>query len=159
MKAIDDGKPAMAEPSALKATLTEYVTRHEPGTRLHSLGAELLKSHSRTRERRAAVLAHEDLRKRLVDELGFARADQWNGYIPAAVVDPGGDERLCASPAASAYGDFRVRLNQLGRYAQGERPNDSRRRRVLLEISQEAWDRQHAIAAQAREAITKEDEQ
>lgn len=33
--------------------------------------------------RRAAVLAHPDLAARLTREpIGYARADQWNGYIP-----------------------------------------------------------------------------
>lgn len=137
----------------LAAALTRFTARHEPGSRLHSLGVELLKSHARTRERRAAVLKHEDLAKRLVAELGFANPQQWSGYIPPAVVDPGGDERLCAAPAASAYGDFRVRLNQVGRYGIGETPNTSPRREALLGISREAWARAQD-AARARQAIT-----
>ena len=142
MKAIDDRPQKPSEPSALATTLTEYIARHESGSRLHSLGVELLKAHGINRDRRAAVLKHEDLARRLVAELGYANPQQWNGYVPPAAIDPGGDERLCAAPAASAYGDYRHKLNQLGRYAQGERPNDSWRRKVLLEISQEAWNRQ-----------------
>jgi len=37
------------------------------------------------RERRAAVLAHPDLAARLCQPpIGYARPDQWNGYIPPA---------------------------------------------------------------------------
>lgn len=155
--------PENSEPVTLAASLTQFAARQQPGTRLHGLAADLLKAHGINRDRRAAVLKHEDLAKRLVAELGFANAQQWDGYIPPAMVDPGGDERLCASASSAGRGEVRSHLNQLGRYAIGEMPNDSRRRAVLLEISREAWERERqapaAIAAKAREAITEEDAQ
>jgi hypothetical protein len=36
------------------------------------------------RERRAAVLKHPDLCQQLLDELGYQRPEQWNGFIPPA---------------------------------------------------------------------------
>lgn len=38
-------------------------------------------------ERRAMVLRHEDIAKRLVTELGYQRPGQWNGYIPPSHFD------------------------------------------------------------------------
>jgi len=128
--------------------LAQFIGRHEPGSRLHALGTDLLRSHGNTRDRRAAVLKHEDLVHRLVAELGYANPQQWNGYIPPAFTDPGGDERLCASPAAGGRGDIRYKLNQLGRYALGETPNTSPRRAVLLDISREAWARERRAVVQ-----------
>lgn len=154
MNAISGNEQKPDEPSALNVTLAEYIKRHEPGSRLHSLGVELLKAHGINRDRRAAVLAHEDLRKRLVTELGYARPEQWNGFIPPAMIDPGGDERLCASPATGSRSDVRYQLNQRGRYAIGEMPNDSHRRQVLLDISREAWARERRATVQAGQEQT-----
>ena len=137
--------------------LTQFVARHEPGSRLHTLGVDLLRAHGINRERRAAVLKHEDLAKRLVAELGFANPGQWNGYIPPAVTDPGGQDRLCQGASPGRHGDFLARLNQVGRYGLGEMPNDSPRRAALLDISREAWSRERRAAVQGEPAHPEEE--
>lgn len=135
-----------AEPTTLSGALTEFTVKQEPGTRMHALGTDLLRAHGINRDRRAAVLKHGDLAKRLVAELGYARPEQWNGYVPPAVTDPGGQERLCSGATVGAHGEIRAHYSQIGRYAIGETPNDSRRRGVLLDISREAWAREQEDA-------------
>ena len=139
------------EPSALVATLTEFIGRHKPGTRLHALGTDLLRAHGVTRERRAAVLKHKDLAARLIAELGYQKPEMWNGYIPPASIDPGGNERLCSGSSVDAHGTIRAHYSQIGRYAIGETPNDSPRRAALLDISREAWSRERRAAVQGSE--------
>ena len=141
--------PEQPEPTALGTLLTEFIGRHKPGSRLHSLGMELLKAHGINRDRRAAVLKHEDLARRLVAELGYANPPQWNGYIPPAVTDPGGQDRLCMGTTHGAHGEVRAHYSQIGRYAVGETPNTSPRREALLDISREAWARERRAAVQA----------
>jgi hypothetical protein len=138
--------PKPNEPTMLSAALTEFIVKHEPGTRMHALGTDLLRAHSINRDRRGAVLKHEDLAKRLVDELGYAKAEQWNGYIPPAFTDPGGQERLCSGAVVGPHGEIRAHYSQIGRYAIGETPNDSPRRAALLDISREAWIRDRRAA-------------
>lgn len=136
------------EPTALSAMLTDFIAKHEPGTKMHDLGTALLRAHGINRDRRAAVLKHNDLAKRLVAELGYQRPDQWNGYIPPATTDPGGQLRLCSGSSVDAHGTIRAHYSQIGRYAMGETPNDSPRRAVLLDISREAWSRERRAAVQ-----------
>src|SRR6266852_1885324 len=138
-----------AGPETLTTALTQLIGRHEPGSRMHALGTDLLRAHGINLDRRGAVLRHEDLAKRLIAELGYQRPDQWNGYIPPAVTDPGGQERLCSGAVIGAHGDIRAHYSQVGRYAMGEMPNDSPRRALLLEISREAWTRERRAAVQA----------
>lgn len=144
-----------AEP--LAAALTAFIAKHDPGTRMHKLGTALLRGHGQTRDRRAAVLKHKDLAERLVAELGYAKPGQWNGYIPPAATDPGGQDRLCQGTSTGPRGDILSRLNQVGRYAIGEMPNNSLRREALLDISREAWSRERKATAPAPSDSAKED--
>jgi len=137
--------PELKEPDTLSAALSALAASHPPGSRLHELGADLLRSHAINRERRAAVLKYEDLSKRLVTELGYANPRQWNGYIPPAVIDPGDPGGMCSGAVLDGRGGVRFVFNQLGRRAVGERPNDSPQRAILVEISREAWDRERAV--------------
>ena len=143
--------PKDGEPTALSAALTDFIVKHEPGTRMHVLGTDLLRAHGVNRERRAAVLKHKDLASRLVADLGYQRPAQWNGYVPPAVTDPGGQSRLCSGAVVDPYGGMRAIYSQIGRYAMGETPNDSPRRAVLLDISREAWARERRAAVQGGE--------
>lgn len=97
----------------------------------------MLEQHRRNQQRRSAVLEHDDLRKRLEREAGYDRADNWNGYIPPEFVNEFSGDELARSTGPNGS----VRMNQLGRYGQGQALNDSPVRAVLLEISQAAWDR------------------
>ena len=146
------GKPD--EPTALSAALTDFIVKHEPGTRMHALGTDMLRAHGINRDRRAAVLKHKDLADRLVAELGYQKPHQWNGYIPPAVTDPDGNLRLCSGSSVDAHGTIRANYSQIGRYAMGETPNDSPRRAVLLDISREAWARERRPAVQGEEDAT-----
>ena len=142
------------EPSSLQTAMGEFVARHGANSRLGNIGLDVLRAHGVNRDRRTAVLAHDDLRRRLVKELGYAKPEQWNGYVPPAIVNPSSGDPdygdFCRSAYSGTHGETRFQFGQLGKRAIGAKPNDSRRRKVLLEISQEAWDR-------ARQAITKED--
>lgn len=146
---MKDGIGKTPEPTSLQSALTEFVARQEPDSRLSNLGLDMLRAHGRNRDRRTAVLAHEDLRHRLVKELGYAKPEHWNGYAPPAIVSPGsgtdGYGDFCRSAYTGTHGETRFQFGQLGKRAVGEIPNDSPRRQVLLEISQEAWDRAQAI--------------
>ena len=142
------------EPTAFATALTEFISKHEPGTRMHALGTDLLKAHGINRDRRGAVLKHKDLADRLVAELGYQKPGQWSGYIPPAVTDPGGQLRLCSGFTVSPRGEIRAHYSQVGRYAIGETPNDSPRRAVLLDISREAWSRERRAAVQGEEDAT-----
>lgn len=46
--------------------------------------AALQAARQRAHGRKARVQAHPDLAARLCRSLGYARFDQWNGYVPAA---------------------------------------------------------------------------
>ena len=131
------------EPDTLATALAELTASHPPGSRLHTLGIDLQRSHSRNLDRRAAVLKHPDLAKRLVDELGYAHPRQWNGYIPPSTVNPGDPGGMCCAAVIDPYGGLRFIYNQLGRRAIGEQPNNSPQRKILAEISTEAWRREH----------------
>jgi hypothetical protein len=94
---------------------------HEPGLNLR--GADLARSEldtgmARNRARRVRVLTHPDLCKRLVDELGYARADDWTGYVPPR------------------FGPEQV--PQRGGFIPDRRKNPDRNRAVLIDICAEA---------------------
>ena len=137
------------EPESLTALLAAQIQALEPDSRAYLIRKSLLDAHSRNSDRRAAVLSHPDLAKRLTQPLfSYARPEQWTGYIPPAFVNLGASE-LCHSAAIARGGDFIVRYNQLGHRSEGEIPNVSQRRAALLDISREAWVRAHAAKEQA----------
>jgi hypothetical protein len=134
----------MDEPTTLTSALTEFVARHPRGSRLHTVGTQILRAHTTNQQRRASVLAHPDLAARLTQPpLNYARPDQWNGYIPPATVDLGESEAL-RTVGIGGRGEQVVRFNQLGRRTRGEQENDAPERAALLDISREAWERDHA---------------
>jgi hypothetical protein len=127
----------MEEPQELGSAVARVLEHSShPGVRKALTG--MLEAHNINVQRRGEVLKHEDLRKRLEKELGYQRADQWNGYIPPATVNEFSTEELCRSGTAS------VRYNQLGHYGQGEFLNNSPQRAALVQISTEAWARRSA---------------
>ena len=131
----------MEEPTLLASALTEFIGRHEPGSRMHGIGSDLLRAHGRNRDRRAAVLKHEDLAKRVASILGLRRPEHWTGYVPPAVAldDEGGILRLVT---AVQHGHDRVQFNAAGLRSIGTVSNNSPQRDELVEISREAWERE-----------------
>ena len=132
----------MTEPTQLTATLTEFIERHEPGSRMRDLGVSLLRAHGTNQDRRAAVLKHPDLAKRAAQVLNLARPEHWTGFIPPAIAidDDGG---ILRSVSLNRDGSQRVRFHQLGARSCGMVMNTGPERAVLLEISAEAWRREH----------------
>lgn len=131
----------MPEPSQLTTVLTEFIARHGPDSRMGRLGVSLLRAHGTNQDRHAAVLKHPDLARRLTATLELARPDQWTGYIPPALAidDDGGILRRIER-------NGHVIFNQLGHRSIGPVPNNSPQRMALLEISAEAWEREHNSA-------------
>jgi len=95
--------------------------------------AELAAAAAVVAARRARVLAHPDLRDRLTGELGYARAEQWNGYVPPA---------LCQDQEPERLHDVQGFPNPT-RAVPGRTRNDSGRRAVLVEICAEALRREN----------------
>lgn len=125
----------MSEPLELGSLLTDALAKVPADALRRPVLDGMAAQHRRNQDRRAAVLAHEDLRDRLVKELGYSRADHWNGYVPPATVNEFSAVELLLSPAG--------RFNQFGNYTAGEMANQSPRRVVLLEISRLARERQN----------------
>ena len=135
----------MDEPATLTSAFAEFVATHNPGSRLHRIGIQVLRAHTTNQQRREAVLRHEDLAKRLTQPpLNYARPDQWNGYIPPALVNLGESE-LLRTVGIGRHGEQVVKFNQLGHRTRGEQENDAPERAALLEISREAWERDHLL--------------
>jgi hypothetical protein len=128
----------MEQPKSLASSIAAALERLPEDSRVRPILTDQLEQDGRCARRRAAVLKHADLRRRLEVELEYRRADQWNGWIPPAFINPGGGEELCRSIDGIGH----VRLNQRGKYASGEELNNSPRRAALLEISRLAWDRE-----------------
>lgn len=85
---------------------------------------------TRTQARRASVLKHPDLARRLTEPpLGFRTSTDWSGYIPPAADPQDPCDRCRADPGK---GGCRNR----GRHT--ARLNDSARRRALVELVDEA---------------------
>ena len=104
----------------------------------------MLAGHRTNQHRRASVLAHEDLRKRLTQApLSFRRAEDWNGYVPPYMLAED-DGELLRLVTATRGGEMVVRLNQRGNRSAGTLVNDSPRRAALIDISAEAWKRDNA---------------
>lgn len=90
-------------------------------------------------QRKARVLAHPDLARRLVTELGYQRPEQWNGYVPPLIINPGASEVLTHNGTPNRNG---------GRSA-GQQQNDSPRRAALIAICREAYKREQAETQEA----------
>ena len=133
----------MTEPADLRSALAEALAKTPPDARRRPVLEAMSDAHRRNQDRRTAVLKHEDLRDRLRKELGYERATDWNGYVPPRIINPGEPE-LCKKTVLGKDGSVSFRYNQLGRYSLGEQENDSPRRRILVEISEEAWRRGQA---------------
>jgi hypothetical protein len=98
-----------------------------------AIKADILTEHSRNLERRARILKHPDLAQRLVSELGYLRADQWNGYVPPRSGQDQDGEWLH---------DTRGFANPGGLRSGRQQANDSWRRTVLVSICAEALARE-----------------
>ena len=127
----------------LGAALAEFISKREPGSRMHAAGTDMLRAHGRNQDRRAAVLKHPDLAKRLATILGLRDARHWTGYIPPAVAidDEGGVLRLITT---TRNGGQHAYFNHANLRSCGEVLNTSPERTELVEISREAWDREQA---------------
>lgn len=137
----------MDEPTSLTATIAEQLATLPQDSPIRAVLTAMRDGHRHNQQRRARVLKHEDLRKRLTESpLNFTRADKWSGYVPPEWVNIGEDE-LLRSARIIQDGELRVRHNQLGRRTEGTILNDSARRVVLVEISTEAKRREQASAA------------
>jgi hypothetical protein len=92
---------------------------------------------ARCAERRERVLRYPDLAKRLTERpVGYARPDQWNGFVPPATVNAGSYEEVLHAVSG--------RPNGKGRRACGQAGNDSPRRAALVAVAAEAWRREQA---------------
>jgi hypothetical protein len=129
-------------PTMLATALAEFIKRHEPGSQMHELGRSLLVAHGKNRDRRAAVLRHDDLAKRVAIALGLHRPSHWTGYVPPPMTidDDGGILRLATT---SQGGRSHVKFNELGHRGIGSVPNNSPQRAELVAASTEAWNREH----------------
>ncbi len=132
------------EPSSLTALIAAHLAALLPDSHLRGTLEAARDGHRRNAHRRAAVLKHEDLRKRLEGPpLSFRRANQWNGYVPPAIVNPGESEVL-RQVLRVQDGSVRFWLNPAHKRAQSEVPNTSPQRAALVDISAEAWRRERA---------------
>lgn len=127
----------MSEPQELGTTIETAMAEVPPQSKRRAVLDAMDAQHRRNQLRRQAVLSHEDLRRRLQQELGYTHADNWNGYVPPATVNEFCTDELGRSPHG--------RLNQRGKYGIGEQPNDSRQRAILLELSRIARERQQTF--------------
>lgn len=97
--------------------------------------AELLKATKAENAARARrVLKHEDLRERLRD-LGFTNPTSWNGWIPPKF----GQEHACPSCLSPM-----VKRPPCQGAEHRSRYNESIRRRALVDIAAEAYEREQA---------------
>jgi hypothetical protein len=95
---------------------------------------KLAEGRALTQERRARVLAYPDLAARLCQApLGFARPQQWNGYVPPRMGQYAEPELLRSSSGHP---------NRHGHRTDPEQLNDSPRRAVLVSICAEALQRE-----------------
>ena len=133
----------MEEPEPLSAALAQLVNHDNP--HLRRLGQEIVTSYTEQADRRARVLKHPDLARRLEKEAGYARARQWTGYIPPRLCAED-DAELLRSAHMSHGGELVFRFNQLGKRSAGSLVNDSPRRALLIDIAAEAWKRDHEPA-------------
>ena len=132
------------EPTAFSALVAEHLATLSPASPVRAVLKAAVEGHQRCQRRRAAVLKREDLRKRLEQRpLSFPRASQWNGYVPPATVNPGEPEVL-RQVRRMQDNTIRYWLNPKNRRTQGEIPNDSGQRAVLIAISAVAWQRERA---------------
>ena len=123
----------------ISSLIAERIRELPPGDRRRSAYAQILAAHARNQERRAAVLRHPDLAARLTrPPLEYARPGHWTGYIPPriAIDDDGGLLRRVDREGHAVF-------NQFGRRSCGMVYNNSDQRQALVEISTEAYEREH----------------
>jgi hypothetical protein len=128
----------MEDPQPLFGGFADLVNQFPPEHRLHQIAAGVLGLSNECAERRARVLKHPDLAKRLTElPIGYAKASQWNGWVPPQVID--------LEATREVLRDGKGFRNPHGRLALGERQNDSPRRAALVDIAAEAWRREQEV--------------
>jgi len=140
------------EPQPLSAVLAALAQRDGP---IGDIARAVVASGAEVTDRRARVLKHSDLARRLQTEAGFKRPRQWTGYIPPRLSpidcdcwpactshgNHGGE--LLRSAWIARNGELVFRYNQVGTYSAGTRVNDSPMRAALIDIAAEAYRREH----------------
>src|SRR5258708_27557204 len=125
----------MEDPQPLFGGFADLVNQFPPEHRLHQIAAKVIGAERECAERRARVLKHPDLAKRLTEPpISYAKATQWNGWIPPRAID--------FEATREVLRDSTGYPNKAGRVALGERQNDSPRRTALVELAAEAWRRE-----------------
>jgi len=129
----------MEEPKLLSATITELA---QQDTRIGKLARVILTAGNQQADRRARVLKHDDLARRLTDELGYTKPQRWTGYIPPRLWPLDDDGELLRSSVMGKDGTLTVRFNQHGRRSCGTQVNDAPARAILVDIAAEAMRRE-----------------
>lgn len=116
-------------------------TPSSPGP--HLLRAAAAKARSDAKARRARVLRHPDLAKRLTQRpLSYEQPEQWNGYIPPL-----------HGPWGRATYNTSIKCHACGKWHDGhdvtDDINDSAQRAALVAIASEALARETADQQQA----------
>jgi len=133
----------MTDLQPLSAGFIELAQAFPPEHRLHQIAIGVLDASDDCAERRARVLKHPDLAKRLTEQpVGYSDPAHWNGWVPPRVTDPGGPGDSLLMARLDRGGGFSYRFNQLGYRTVGEQANDSPRRAALVEIATEALRRE-----------------
>jgi hypothetical protein len=136
------GDARAREPSSLATLIAEQIAHLPADSRQAAMLRGILDAHHTNQNRRAAVLKHPGLTKRLAACLELARPAAWTGYIPPHIaVDDGGG--ILRTVTINRDGSERVRFNQLGKRSCGLIYNDTPQRAELLAISAEAWHREN----------------
>ena len=120
----------MKEPQPLGAGFAELLRRYPEG-RIHDIAKAVVRNTDVCARRRAGVLKYPDLAARLPCD----PPRTWNGWIPPQLILPGSDEEILRSAEG--------RISQRAKRATGEQVNDSPQRALLVEIVNEAWQREH----------------
>ena len=129
----------MDDPRDLSTLIAEHFSRMPENSPARQVLAAALDGHIINQHRRAAVLRHADLARKLTEyPLNYTRPAQWNGFIPPAVVNTGEPEKLRQGHGAKTF------VNPKGKRTGGEIPNIHSRREALIAISTEAWNRDQA---------------
>jgi hypothetical protein len=133
----------MTDPQPLAAGFAGLTKAFPPEHRLHQIAASVITASSECAERRARVLKHPDLAKRLTEPpLGYSDPAHWNGWVPPRLTDPGSTGESLLMPRLDRGGGISYRFNQLGHRTTGEQVNDSPRRAALVDIAAEALRRE-----------------
>jgi hypothetical protein len=123
----------------ISGNFTTALARAPEDSRRRPVLLAMRERHEANLARRRRVLSHDDLRRRLETDLGYARADQWNGYVPPRL-DPEDDGELCRMVGRNGL----VRLNERGARSEPSGLSNSPRRALLVDICAEAARRETA---------------